>query len=145
MSLIVAVNRLSEWPLSPDLEPRILAAAEAALRVEGPRSGEVSVTFVGEGEIRALNREYLGHDRPTDVIAFELGEDGDLIGDVYVCPDIAALHAEQRGEKLTTEVLRLVIHGCLHVIGLDHPDGPGRETSPMFALQEELLRELAED
>ena len=145
MSLSLAANRISEWPLPPGFESLMLTAAGAALEAEGPRAGEVSITLVDESEIRALNHEYLGHDRPTDVISFELGDGGNLIGDVYICPEIAARNADERGERLDTEVLRLVIHGCLHLIGLDHPQGPGRETSPMFALQEELLRALAPD
>lgn len=145
MPLTIHTNRLSEWSVAPDDETLIVRAAEKALAAAGPRTGEVSVTFVSPDEIRALNRQFLGHDLPTDVIAFELGDVEILLGDVYICPDVARENAAERGEDLETELLRLVIHGALHVIGYDHPTGPEREASPMYLLQEELLRALADD
>jgi probable rRNA maturation factor len=145
MSVSIVANRLSDWDLGHDFQSHVVLAAETALQARGPREGEVSVTFVTAADIRSLNREYLGHDRPTDVIAFDLGDEKALIGDVYVCPEVAADNASERGEELRTELLRLVIHGSLHLIGLDHPEGSGRESSPMFTLQEELLRALTAD
>lgn len=144
MSLRIVTNGLSEWPLAPGFDSRVVRAARSALEVDGPRDGEVSLTFVPAGEIRALNREYLAHDRPTDVIAFELGDGRSLVGDVYICPEVAAESAADRGADLATELLRLVIHGSLHLIGYEHPEGPERETSRMYALQEELLHTLAD-
>jgi probable rRNA maturation factor len=145
MPLHILTNRLSEWPFAPTFDARVTRAAAKAILVDGPREGEVSVTFVGVTEIQSLNREYLGHDRPTDVIAFELGSGESLVGDVYICPEVAAKNAADRGGDLSTEVLRLVIHGSLHLVGYEHPEGPERESSRMYGLQEELLQALADD
>jgi probable rRNA maturation factor len=92
--------------------------------------------------MRELNRRYLGKDRPTDVIAFTLGEGGDLVGDVYLGVGQARRQADELGIPLGEELARLAIHGTLHVLGHDHPEGPDRELSPMFELQERLLREV---
>jgi len=144
MTLVVYLNRLEEWPGLEDAEPMLRRAAVAALEYDGPREGEVSFTFVSVGEIRTLNRDYMLRDTATDVIAFALGEEGRLLGDVYISPEVATTNAADRGESEEREVLRLVVHGSLHVIGLDHPDGPDRESSEMFGLQEQLLRSLAD-
>jgi probable rRNA maturation factor len=117
-------------------------AALAALEYDGPRDGEASFTFVSLREIRALNHDYLAREEVTDVIAFELGEEGRLLGDVYISPEVATMNAADRDESGEREILRLVVHGSLHLIGLDHPEGPDREASEMFVLQEELLRSL---
>lgn len=90
-----------------------------------------------------MNRHYLSRDRPTDVIAFELGDPPVVLGDVYLCPEVAEAEAEERGIDPSREILRLVIHGTLHALGWEHPEGAGREESEMFRLQERLLEELA--
>lgn len=143
MPPVLHFNRLGEWPGLAAREPLLRRAALASLESAGPREGEVSYTFLASDEMQSLNRDYLERDRPTDVIAFDLGGGGDLLGDVYISPEVAAANAAEHGVSEDQEILRLVIHGSLHVIGLDHPEGPGRETSPLFRLQEELLRSLA--
>ncbi len=144
MSPVLYFNKLADWPGLAGDEVRLRRAALAALESRGKREGEVSFTFVSADEIRALNRQYLDRDQPTDVIAFDLADGPSLLGDVYIAPEVAAVNAAERGEAEGREILRLVIHGSLHVIGLDHPEGPERDSSPMFVTQEELLRSLAD-
>jgi probable rRNA maturation factor len=145
MTVSIHVNRLDEWAELEGLEERVRRAAQAALdTAEEACGGELSITFVRGSEIQALNHEYLGHDRGTDVIAFDLGNDEALLGDVYVSPEEAGKNAAALGLPLQLEVLRLVVHGMLHLMGHDHPEGEGREESEMFRLQEELLRGLGE-
>ena len=145
MPLVLHFNRLGDWPGIEEREPILRRAALAALESQGERDGEVSYTFLSAEEIRDLNRDYLQRDRSTDVIAFDLGEGPSLLGDVYISPEVAAANAAEHGEIEEHEILRLVVHGSLHVAGLDHPEGPERETAPMFALQEELLRSLVDE
>ncbi len=104
--------------------------------------GELSITLVDDVEMTKLNGEWLGRAGSTDVIAFSLGSEDSVLGDVYIAPDTAARNATRLGVELKQEILRLVIHGTLHVLGLDHPEGEDREDSEMFRLQEELLRSL---
>lgn len=122
------------------------AAADLArrtLRAEGVRHAVLSVAFVGRRRIRSLNRTYLGHDRTTDVLAFALpGATGVVVGDIYCAPESAARAARRYGVAVREELRRLVVHGVLHVIGHDHPDGAGRMGSAMWRRQEALLRRL---
>jgi len=117
------------------------ALTRRVLRAEGVRDAAVSVAFAGRRRIRSLNRRLLGHDRETDVIAFALpGSPGPLVGDVYCAPEVAARAARHYGVPVREELRRLVVHGVLHVLGHDHPDGGARTRSRMWARQERLLR-----
>ena len=140
------INRLHEWPELAELGDQVRRAAESALHTAEVAGVELSISFVPEGEIRALNRVYHGIDAATDVLAFDLGElderPGSLLADVYVCPDVARKSAETEAVEWSQEILRLVIHGVLHLLGHDHPKGDDRYDSEMFRLQEELLRSL---
>lgn len=114
-----------------------------ALREADTHGAEISVTFVDDDAIRALSRDFLERDAVTDVIAFTLGELGeDLLGDVYIGCEQARRQAAELSLDPAEELVRLAIHGTLHVLGHDHPEGPERLESPMFTLQERLLREV---
>ena len=125
------------------VEEALLEAAVRRAVVADGRETELSVTLVDDAEIRRLNREYRGR-RPTDVIAFSLGSPEEPLGDVYVGADQARRQAEALGVPLSEELVRLAIHGTLHVLGHDHPDGDGRFASSMYVLQEQLLGEVLE-
>jgi len=108
------------------------------------RKAVVSVTLVDERQIRALNRHWLGRDALTDVIAFPLSTPGNaVLGDVYICVAAARLQAREFGVPLREELRRLVVHGTLHILGYDHPDGAGRERSTMWRRQEHYVKALA--
>lgn len=125
--------------LSNDRVERIVRAVLGGER----RGARISVTFLGRDAMRELNWRHLGHRRPTDVLAFRLSEpDGTLVGDVYVCPWVAQREARSRNITFEEELTRLIVHGTLHVLGHDHPDGPGRTSSPMWMLQERYVRSL---
>jgi probable rRNA maturation factor len=92
--------------------------------------------------MRRLNRKHKKHDRPTDVLAFALGlPGGRLAGDVYVCRAVASAQAKEAGVGLTEELVRLVVHGVLHVLGHDHPER-NREGSAMWRRQERYVRKI---
>lgn len=139
----VTVNVGSPETLPAGLPEALLRSAVVhVLDHEGAPPAEISLTLVDDDAIRALNREYLSRDRPTDVIAFRLGDDDDLVGDIYVGVEQARRQSEALGVPLQEELTRLAIHGTLHVLGHDHPEGEERERSPMFRLQERLLGEV---
>lgn len=124
---------------------RIVDAVQAALSARRIERAEISVALVDDPAIRSLNRDHLGHDRPTDVIAFALWSPGDpvVVGDVYVGLDQALRQAADEGVDPAQEVVRLVIHGTLHVTGMDHPEAADeRADSPMYVLQERLVGEV---
>ena len=110
------------------------------LAPEGREVVEVSITLLEDDEIREINRSYLGHDRPTDVIAFALGDPDDLVGDIYIGLEQARRQAEELGVPPSEELLRLAVHGTLHVLGHDHPEGEDRYRSAMFEQQERIVR-----
>jgi probable rRNA maturation factor len=111
--------------------------------------GELSVALVGDAEMHALNRDYRGKDRPTDVLAFALreGEDphvhADLLGDVVISLDTAARQAAARGHSAAQEVRFLLAHGILHLLGYDHERSPA-EARRMFAKQRAVLKAMRE-
>ena len=107
--------------------------------IEEGRSGEFSITLLGDQEMAELNARYLGRNAPTDVLAFSMGTNELPLGDVYVCMDQASHQAREYKISLNEELVRLVVHGVLHVLGHDHPEGSDRFTSPMFKLQERLV------
>jgi probable rRNA maturation factor len=134
----VAVHGRS--PIAASIVRRVV---RAVLRGER-RDARMSVTFLGTERMRRLNQRYKGLDRPTDVLAFTLEQPaGPPLGDVYLCPSLAAREARARRLPLRQEVIRLIVHGTLHALGHDHPDGPGRERSAMWRRQERYVESLA--
>ena len=117
--------------------------------VEGVLVGErrpalISVTFLGRDAMRRMNARHKGQDRPTDVLAFALTDGARrTVGDVYICPWVAAREAKARGLPLREELIRLVIHGTLHALGRTHPEGPARTRSAMWRRQERYVGVLA--
>ena len=130
----------------PLAKHRVADLARAVLEAEGVRDASISFAFVRPSTIATVNREHLGHKGPTDVISFPLAPaaGAPLGGDVYICPDVAARNAIEHGVGLREEIARLVVHATLHVLGHEHPEGEGRETSAMWRRQEELLSSFEE-
>src|SRR2546423_4149100 len=95
----------------------------------------IDITLLSGARMRRLNRRATGHRGLTDVIAYALPQpDGALLGDVYICPQ-AARHALKNGAGIDEELVRLAVHGTLHVLGYDHPAGLTRTHSAMWRRQ----------
>jgi probable rRNA maturation factor len=111
---------------------------------ESARGARVELTLLDAPAMRRLNRRATGRRGLTDVIAFALPQpDGTLVGDVYICPDAAwSGNGQRETGNVTAELVRLAVHGTLHVLGYDHPDGAGRTRSPMWRRQERYVRRL---
>jgi probable rRNA maturation factor len=121
------------------------AIAAGVLRAEKVKDALLSITFVGNRRIAALNRAHLGHAGPTDVISFGFrreAEGAPVIGDVYIGADVARAAARAHRIPVREELARLVVHGTLHVLGYDHPEGVERLASAMWARQERLLARI---
>lgn len=129
----------------PVARTRIVDAARAVLRSERVADAMLSITFVPTRAIRALNRRHLRRDRDTDVIAFgfrSAGAGSPIVGDVYIAPDVARASAAANRVPVREEIIRLVVHGTLHVLGYDHPETAARTRSPMWKKQERLVARL---
>ncbi|MDA8035460.1 MAG: rRNA maturation RNase YbeY [Actinomycetota bacterium] len=129
------------------------ALAEAVLTAEGvDGEAELSLSFVDEATIAELNERWLGHDGPTDVLSFPIDDDPDdrrtgdpdaggappvLLGDVVVCPAVAFRNAPDHAGTYDDELALLVVHGVLHVLGMDHEDPD--EADAMEAREQALL------
>ena len=138
----VAVDPALRLPLARE---RARELAERVLRAEGARRAVLSLTFLPDKQMAALNRRHLGHAGPTDVIAFPLAAPAAMApmgGDVYVGAESARTNARLAGVTWREELARLVVHGVLHVLGHDHPAGEARLHSSMWARQERLLGRL---
>lgn len=101
-------------------------------------TGSVDIAFVTDRKIAQLNAQYRGYRRPTDVLSFE-GE-GNEWGDILISPSYAAKEAKRRGVPIAEELLRLVAHGTLHLLGYDHATRP--DEKKMFGLQERVVQRV---
>ncbi len=122
---------------------RVEAIVQLVLKAEGITEAMMSVTFLTSRAMAKMNREQLGHSGATDIITFELTRpvaDAPVTGDMYICPDVARANAKAWKVPVREELARLVVHGTLHTLGLEHPDGDSRLESPMWRAQEKYLR-----
>jgi len=156
---IYAADEQADHPVAVD---RWAALARAALEAEGITvDTEVSLLFVDEPAIAALNERFLGKAGPTDVLAFPIedevtrhGRSPDeggtgpasieaatgrhlLLGDVVICPGVAAANAVDHGVTFDDEIALLVVHGILHLLGMDHESDD--EAERMERREQQLL------
>ena len=126
----------------PISRTRVTDIVRSVFRVERARHALVSVAFVTKRAIRALNRAHLRRPGDTDVIAFayrQAGRRSPLVGDVYIAPDVAREFARANGISVREEIIRLVVHGALHVLGYNHASGAARTHGAMWTRQERLV------
>jgi probable rRNA maturation factor len=159
VEVFVADEQAAE-PVEPARWSRLAAEVLAAEGVEG--NAELSVLFVSEEVISDLNRQFMGVDGPTDVLSFPIDDDAFetvrwpdpsttgparppshhddaplLLGDVVICPAVAARNAPSHAGSYDDELALLVVHGVLHILGMDHADPA--EAEAMRAREAELL------
>ena len=162
----VAVFAADEQSDEPVDTLRWVQLAEAVLEAEGvPGDAELSMLFVDEQAMAELNLRFLGREGPTDVLAFPIDDDvyeggrlpdslgpagpaddlepsdlPTLLGDVVVCPAVARRNAPSRAGTYEDEMALLVVHGILHLLGMDHADD--EEATVMERREQELLDRL---
>lgn len=131
-------------------EKDLLDAAHSVLEALHVHPGaELSVLCVDEAAMEQLHLEWMDLPGPTDVMSFPMDElrpgtaaaptEG-LLGDVVICPQVAATQAQRGGHSTADEMLLLLTHGILHVLGFDHEEP--EEKQEMFALQDKLLSDF---
>jgi probable rRNA maturation factor len=125
----LTIEIADEQPASAVDHARLKRAVREILTEAGVGSGEISIAIVGDRQMHELNRKYLQHDYPTDVLSFVLERDeqsGSLDGEIIVSADFAAREAARYGWTMDDELLLYVIHGCLHLVGYDDQTPEGR-------------------
>ncbi len=120
-------------------------AARAVLDLSGSPDADLTIVLVDDARIQALNRDFLAHDAPTDVLSFPADEPdpetGRLyLGDVVISLARAAEQARERGHAFEAEMQLLVVHGVLHLLGHDHAEAG--EKQRMWAAQAGVLEQL---
>jgi probable rRNA maturation factor len=105
---------------------KVERAVRTALTKEKVRTAQVNVVFVNDQDIHTMNKTYLQHDYPTDVITFSLEEET-MDGEIYISVETAQQQAQEYNVSLTNELMRLAIHGTLHLIGYDDATVAGRQ------------------
>lgn len=103
----------------------------------GKRIGEIAYIFCDDAEILNVNRQYLQHDYYTDIITFDYCEDDRISGDLFISLDTVRSNAELFGKTYEDELRRVIIHGILHLCGINDK-GPG-EREIMEAAENEAL------
>ena len=123
----------------------LVDVAKSVLRRERVRSALVSITLLDTRAMSRMNSAHLAHRGPTDVISFGFTRatpKDPVVGDIYICPAVGRDNAIARGESVRRELVRLVVHGVLHILGYDHP-ASDRERSPMWLRQERIVARLS--
>lgn len=127
---------------------KVLQWVRDILIMQKYQEGEVGLIFVNDRQIRAYNRDYRHKDRATDVLAFPMleGIGGELhpqfLGDVMISLEMVKREAGLYGRSRTRQLLILLIHGLLHLIGYDHERSP-REAERMSRREKYILKKLS--
>jgi probable rRNA maturation factor len=129
-------------------QPRVLALATYALDFMNIHpDADLAISFTDEATMEKLHIEFMDEPGPTDVLSFPMDElrpgtpedltPAGLLGDIVVCPTVAARQAQTAGHETINEILLLTTHGILHLLGYDHAEP--EEEKEMFGLQREIL------
>jgi probable rRNA maturation factor len=140
MMLQIALDADEDWDSSSALETLVRRAAEAAVAesafpqlAAAERPVEISVTLTGDESVRALNAEWRGKDKATNVLSFPMVDGVDLtqaiiagpellLGDIVVARGVCEAEARDRGVSFENHAAHLLVHGTLHLLGYDHED-----------------------
>jgi len=103
----------------------------------------INIVFVDEKEMQRLNKEYRNVDDVTDVLSFNLDAEG-FLGEIYICPK----YVKKTVENYEEEIIRLIVHGILHLLGFEHKtklDDISKQKEDMFVKQEKILENILKD
>ena len=132
----------TEGVAMPDIQPQTTTAwIKAVAESYGKRIGDIAYIFCSDEKILEVNRQYLQHDYYTDIITFDYCEGKRLSGDLFISLDTVRTNAKQFGASYETELHRVIIHGILHLVGINDK-GPG-EREIMEAAEDKALALLA--
>lgn len=143
-----------DWDMLADRAVRAAVGASAYGAIaDAAFVAEVSVRLTDDDEVRVLNRDYRGKDRPTNVLSFPMvqpdllgtldnSDDGEvLLGDIVVALGVTTREAEEKGATLDAHATHLIVHGTLHLLGYDHEQGEA-EAEAMEEMERAALATL---
>jgi len=104
----------------------------------GKAETAVTIAFVSDRQIRALNKQFRHIDKATDVLSFPLDDDADNLGDIAISIETAARQAKENGLTLNGELAQLILHGLLHLLGYDHETDNGEMNRLELRLRKKL-------
>jgi probable rRNA maturation factor len=139
--------QLADGVNTPHELNRIESAASQAMHMAGaPPDSELTVVLTDDEELHRLNRQFLEIDAPTDVLSFpadfiDPDSHHPYLGDILVSVERARQQADLQGHSASQELLLLIVHGILHLLGHDHAEDAERER--MWALQDQILSRLS--
>ena len=110
---MIEINNLTNSQVDKVFLKRI---AKKVLDGEKAKTKDLSIAFVGSVRIKELNKKYRKKNRPTDVLSFSYDNSREIV----ICPQIIKKNAKRFGSKFKTELIRVLIHGILHLLGYDH-------------------------
>jgi probable rRNA maturation factor len=126
---------------------KLRKTAQSILALVGQADAELSLVLVGNAEIRKLNARYRRKDYPTDVLSFPIegasARPGRLLGDVVISVEKADEQAKERGRTRNEEIVTLLIHGVVHLLGYDH-ERSAKDARAMKRLENKIYRQLCE-
>ncbi len=145
---MIHVEISEELSVSPDLIQWVEQVAAKTLSLSGIVINTVDLTIElgSDPQIQALNRDFLGNDKPTDVLSFPSGGEkdpetgNDYLGDIFISLSRASEQAQKAGHPVDAEIALLTVHGVLHLLGHDHGT-PGEKTR-MWDIQNQVLTSL---
>ena len=146
--LDIAVIHEAPWPEDRDWEALAARAAAAAIErtpfaaiAGGAANVEIAVRLTSDEEVRTLNHQYRGKDKPTNVLSFPMiqsdliesvtqnSDDGEvLLGDIVLAHGVCVAEAAERAIPVEDHATHLIVHGCLHLLGYDHQDDAEADT-----------------
>lgn len=116
---------------------------ESVIETEGCEVGSIVAVFCGDRLIHRINREFLGHDYPTDTITFRYNAGKDIDGELYISLDVINQNAKRFGTGFENELFRVTIHSALHLTGYDDSDDEARAS--MKEKEDYYLAQLTTD
>ncbi|MFV0469989.1 MAG: rRNA maturation RNase YbeY [Dysgonomonas sp.] len=137
----MAIIYQSEEVKVPPIKRRIISAwIKQTASSYGKKVGEISYIFCSDEKILEINREYLNHDYYTDIITFDYTEENTISGDIFISLDTVKSNSEQFGTEYLEEIDRIIIHGILHLCGINDK-APG-EREHMTDCENKALEQL---
>ena len=128
------------WRKCRGLAARLTAAAEAALkRAKAPRNAALTILLADDARLKALNRDFRGKNKPTNVLSFPSAEI-DYLGDIALAHGVTDKEAKAGGKRFADHATHLVVHGVLHLMGYDHETD--RQANKMEPLETRILADL---